>query len=93
VIGTRDVERTLARTEPGAMGTPPYAEWQDANPDVRLVSFAEAGAHGELVVNATAGAVSLAALEATGADNVAGKTLLDVALPLDLSEGIAIVRP
>jgi hypothetical protein len=73
VIGTRDVEQTLARTEPDAMGHPSYAVWQQANPGVRLVPFPEAGAHGELVVNATAGAVSLAALEATGAANLAGK--------------------
>ncbi|MDT0321195.1 NAD(P)-binding domain-containing protein, partial [Streptomyces millisiae] len=55
VIGTRDVRRTLARTEPDAMGHPPYAEWQRANQGVRLLPFPEAGAHGELVLNATAG--------------------------------------
>jgi predicted dinucleotide-binding enzyme len=47
VIGTRDVEQTLARTEPGAMGHPPYAEWQRANPEVRALPFPEAGAHGD----------------------------------------------
>ena len=63
VVGTRDPQATLARTEPDGMGNPPYAEWQRAHPDVRLVSFPEAGAHGELVVNATAGGASIAALE------------------------------
>ena len=66
VIGTRDVDETLARTEPDAMGNPPYAAWEEGHPDVRLVTFPEAGAHGELVVNATSGAGSLAALEAAG---------------------------
>ena len=33
VVGTRDVEETLARTEPDGMGNPPYAEWQRAHPD------------------------------------------------------------
>lgn len=42
-------------------------------------SFADAAAHGELVVNATSGASSLAALESAGADNLAGKVLVDVA--------------
>lgn len=42
-------------------------------------SFADAAAHGELVVNATSGGSSLAALEAAGADNLAGKVLVDVA--------------
>jgi predicted dinucleotide-binding enzyme len=88
VIGTRDVENVLVRTEPDAMGTPPYAEWQQTNPDVPLVSFPEAGAHGELVINATAGAHSLEALEAVGAANLAGKVLLDLALPLDFSQGM-----
>lgn len=88
VIGTRHVEETLARTERGAMRTPPYGEWQRANPAVRLVPFPEAGAHGELVVNATPGAVSLAALEAVGKASLAGKVLLDLALPLDLSQGL-----
>jgi predicted dinucleotide-binding enzyme len=55
---------------------------------VRLVPLAEAGAHGELVVNATAGAVSLDALEAVGAANLAGKVILDLALPLDRSSGM-----
>ncbi len=50
-------------------------------------TFADAAAHGELVVNATGGVVSLAALRSAGAANLAGKTLLDVANPLDFSGG------
>ena len=87
VIGTRDVQQTLARTEPGPRGTPPYAQWQQANPQARLVSLPEAGAHGELVVNATPGVHSLKSLEAFGAAKLAGKVLLDVALALDRSQG------
>jgi hypothetical protein len=51
-------------------------------------SFADAAAHGEIVVNATAGAASLAALQAAGADNLRGKVLIDVANPLDSSQGM-----
>lgn len=87
VIGTRDVADTLARAEPDTMGTPPYARWQQEHPDVRLVPFPDAGAHGELVLNAINGQNALAALEAVGARTLAGKILLDLALPLDLSEG------
>ena len=86
-IGTRDVDETLARSERDAMGNPPYAEWQEANPGVRLVPFPEAGTHGELVVNATAGGASLAALEAVGAERLSGKVIVDVANPLDFSQG------
>src|SRR4051812_23615878 len=87
-IGTRDVERTLTRTDRDAMGNPPYREWQESHPGFELVPFAGAGAHGELFVNATAGEGSLAALGAVGAQNLAGKVLVDVANPLDFSQGM-----
>lgn len=50
--------------------------------------FAEAAAHGELLINATGGVNSLAALETAGAENVNGKVLLDVSNPLDFSHGM-----
>ena len=51
-------------------------------------TFATAAAFGDMVVNATAGAVSLAVLAAAGAENLAGKVLIDVANPLDFSAGL-----
>lgn len=80
-IGTRDVDDTLART------TPPYAQWQQENPRVRLLTLSDAGEHGEVIINAANGQNALAALEGVGAGPLAGKVLLDLALPLDLSEG------
>jgi predicted dinucleotide-binding enzyme len=50
-------------------------------------TFADAASWGEVVVNATGGLVSVDALTAAGAENLAGKVLLDVANPLDFSEG------
>lgn len=50
-------------------------------------TFAEAAAHGEIVVNATGGLVSIDALTAAGADNLAGKPLVDIANALDFSAG------
>jgi predicted dinucleotide-binding enzyme len=85
VVGTRDVDATLARTEAGPMGNPPYAEWQAEHANVRLVPYAESGGHGEIVVNATSGNGSIAALEAAG--DLAGKVIVDVANPLDFSQG------
>ncbi len=87
-IGTRDVAGTMARTEPDAWGGPAFPVWVDEHPDVRLADFAEAAAHAELVVNATNGAGSLAALTLAGADNLAGKVLVDVSNPLDFSHGM-----
>jgi 8-hydroxy-5-deazaflavin:NADPH oxidoreductase len=85
VVGTRDVDETLARTDPDAMGNPPYAEWQKEHANVRLVPYADAGAHGEVVVNATSGQGSISALQSAG--DLAGKVVVDVANPLDFSHG------
>jgi predicted dinucleotide-binding enzyme len=50
-------------------------------------NFAETAGFGELLVNATAGSASLEALAAAGVENLTGKTLVDVANPLDFSGG------
>ncbi|MGW9156453.1 NADPH-dependent F420 reductase [Microbacterium sp. NPDC055665] len=86
-IGTRDVDDTLARTTADGMGTPPFAQWQQGNPQVRLLPLPDAGKHGEVVINASNGQNALAALEGVGAAPLADKVLLDLALPLDLSKG------
>src|SRR5687768_7714536 len=87
VVGTRDSEATLARSESDAMGNPPYRAWQAEHPAVRLTSFAEAAAEAELVVNATGGTGAVEALTQAGAANLAGKVLLDISNPLDFSQG------
>jgi predicted dinucleotide-binding enzyme len=51
-------------------------------------TFADAAGFGEIVLNATSGAASLQALEAAGAEQLAGKVLIDVANPLDTSKGM-----
>lgn len=88
VIGTRDPVNTHARTETDQMGNPPFHSWLEQNQQVKLGVFADAAAHGEIVVNATNGAGSLAALEAAGAENLNGKILIDIANPLDYSRGM-----
>lgn len=87
-IGTRDVDQALARTEPDTMGTPAIGSWLPEHPEVALASFADAAAGGELVVNATNGAASLAALASAGAENLAEKILIDVSNPLDFTQGM-----
>jgi predicted dinucleotide-binding enzyme len=87
MVGTRDVEATLARTEPGPLGSPPFAVWQEAHPDVRLETAADAAVEAALIVNATNGAGSIAMLESAGEDNLSGKVLIDIANPLDFSQG------
>lgn len=51
-------------------------------------SFADAASSAALVINATAGTASIEALTAAGAQNLAGKVLVDVANPLDFSRGM-----
>jgi 8-hydroxy-5-deazaflavin:NADPH oxidoreductase len=65
----------------------PLADWQKTT-GARVVTLAEAAAHGEIVINATSGQASLEALAAAGAANLAGKVLIDVANPLDFSHGM-----
>jgi predicted dinucleotide-binding enzyme len=51
-------------------------------------TFRDAASFGEVIFNCTAGAGSLEALGAAGAENLKGKLLLDVANPLDFSKGM-----
>jgi hypothetical protein len=98
MLGTGTVGQTIAsrlaelghEVVMGSRGAAnPWArEWAAAHPGARAGSFADAAGHGELVVNATAGIASLAALEAAGAARLASKVLLDVANPLDFSGGM-----
>jgi len=77
VMGSRDAANVKA------------AEWVASTSGAgRAGTFAEAAEHGEIVVNATLGEFSLTALELAGADNLAGKVLVDVANPLDFSHGM-----
>ncbi len=87
LVGTRDVAATLARTEGDAMGNPPFAQWQSDHPRVQLVEFGEAASKAEVVFNATAGTGSLPALAAAGS-GLDDKVLVDVANPLDFSQGM-----
>jgi 8-hydroxy-5-deazaflavin:NADPH oxidoreductase len=87
VVGTRDPASTLARTEPDAMGNPPFAAWHADHEGVSLATFADAAAGAELVVNASNGNVALEVLRLAGAENLAGKPILDIANPLDFSAG------
>jgi 8-hydroxy-5-deazaflavin:NADPH oxidoreductase len=80
----------------GTVGTTLAGKLRELGHEVRMGSrdgskgdgtFAEVAAHGELLLNCTAGVASLAALEQAGEDNLRGKVLIDVANPLDFSGG------
>jgi 8-hydroxy-5-deazaflavin:NADPH oxidoreductase len=84
IIGTRDPKQ-LGEVK-GMGGT--LAGWMAANPAGRVATNAEAAAHGELIINATNGMNSVSALTLAGAENLAGKILVDIANPLDFSKGM-----
>jgi 8-hydroxy-5-deazaflavin:NADPH oxidoreductase len=63
------------------------ADWQKKT-GARVVTMAQTAAHGELIVNATAGQGSLQALTQAGAANLKGKVLIDIANALDFSMGM-----
>jgi predicted dinucleotide-binding enzyme len=99
VLGTGTVGRTLSqalvdrghevRMGSRAAGNEKSVAWaEQAGPLASEGSFADAAAFGELVINATAGSASLEVLEAAGAEQLAGKVLLDVSNPLDFSQGM-----
>jgi predicted dinucleotide-binding enzyme len=86
-IGTRDVARTRAADRPDDMGNPPFSVWQGEHPGVTLVSFAEAAAHGEVIINALHGQAAVEELTKL-ARSLEGKVLLDITNPLDFSKGM-----
>jgi 8-hydroxy-5-deazaflavin:NADPH oxidoreductase len=87
-IGTRDVDALMARTEPDAMGNPPFSEWRQTTPKVEVGTYADIASQAEMVVNATSGAGTLEALDLAGVENLSGKVLIDIANPLDYSRGM-----
>ena len=86
-IGTRDPAATMAISDPDRFGNLPIGAWFEGHSNVELATFARAAAASEMVINATNGSGSLAALQAAGSLNLKGKVLIDVANPLDFSRG------
>jgi len=77
MVGTRDVRRKM--TEKPEEGAAKFSDWLAMHKKVRLGSFAEAAAHGELLMNATAGHASLEALAMAKPADLKSKVLIDVA--------------
>ncbi|MEU6237680.1 NAD(P)-binding domain-containing protein [Kitasatospora sp. NPDC047058] len=105
IIGTGTVGRTLA-DKLVALGhevtlgsrtkdNPKAVAWaEQAGPNGHTGTFADAAGFGEVVLNATAGTVSLEALRAAGAERLAGKVLVDISNPLVFSaEGAVSLDP
>jgi 8-hydroxy-5-deazaflavin:NADPH oxidoreductase len=80
VLGTGMVGRAISERLAG-LGHEVRVGSRTARDDA--VAFADAARFGEVVFNCTAGTASLDALTAAGAENLAGKLLIDVSNPLE----------
>ncbi len=88
MIGTRDVSKTMAKTERNQYGGPPFAEWQKQHQNIKVGSFAETAKFGAIIFNCTNGSGALDALRSANPDNLKGKTVVDISNPLDFSKGM-----
>jgi predicted dinucleotide-binding enzyme len=90
VLGSGDVGKTLAagfvkHGHAVAMGTKDPAkleDWAAQNRAIRVGSFADAARFGEVVVLVVKGTVTSEALRLAGAENLAGKVVIDVTNPI-----------
>lgn len=90
IIGSGDVAKNLAagflkhghEVTVGTREAGKLAEFARANPKAKIGRFADAAQFGEVVVLAVKGSVASKALEAAGAANLAGKTVIDVTNPI-----------
>lgn len=87
MIGTRDVKKTMKRSDPGTYGNPPFSEWLKKNEQVKLGTFAESAAFGEMVISAVNGTGTLQVFEQAGKTNLSDKIIIDISNPLDFSNG------
>ena len=87
-FGTRDVAASLANTQPNGYGMPSFGVWLKEHSGLDVATFADAAQFGELLINASNGAVSLQVLQLAKLETVGNKVLIDVANDLDVSQGM-----
>jgi 8-hydroxy-5-deazaflavin:NADPH oxidoreductase len=90
MIGVRDPGHETMRKARNFTGT--LGDWA-AETGGQVGAFADAAAFGTVIFNVTAGLVSIEALARAGAANLDGKVLVDVANPLDFSQGMPPFLP
>lgn len=90
VLGSGDVGKVLAggflkhghQVMVGTRSAGKLDDWAGQNPGGSVGSFADTAAFGELVVLAVKGSIALDALHLAGADNLAGKPVIDATNPI-----------
>lgn len=90
VLGSGDVARVLAsgflkhdhEVMMGTRDTAKLSDWATKNPAGRVGSFADAAKFADLVVLAVKGSAAESALRGSGAENLAGKPVIDATNPI-----------
>jgi len=77
-LGTRDVSATQTK----------LSDYLGINTKLKVKTFADASAFGELAINVSKGANALDVIKSAGASNLKGKILIDITNPLDFSKGM-----
>ena len=85
-MGTRDPDASRVRTDAG-WGAEPLGAWLEAHPSVELVTFRDAIAGSEILINATSGSVSVDVLALGDPADLDGTIVVDIGNPLDFSSG------
>ncbi len=87
-IGTRDPEKTMANESSDNYGNPPFKDWIKDHPTIKLKSFEEASSGANVLFNCTSGQASKSAISQAAKGDIEGKVLIDIANPLDFSQGM-----
>ena len=97
IIGSGGVAQTLAnaylqkgyRVKLGTRNADKLADWlEKAGENASVGSFAESAQFGDVVFLSVLGEAALNAIELAGAENLKGKTIIDLTNPLDFSGGV-----
>jgi 8-hydroxy-5-deazaflavin:NADPH oxidoreductase len=97
IIGSGDVAKTLAggflekgfEVKLGTRSPEKLGDWlTETGGKASVGSFSDAAHFGEIVFVCSAGAAALSAIKLARAENLKGKTVIDVTNPLDFSEGV-----
>ena len=90
ILGSGEVGKTLAagfikhghQVAVGTRDPAKLADWRGKHAAAQVGSFAEAAAFGEVAVLAVKGSAAIDVIRATGADALAGKTVIDTTNPI-----------
>jgi 8-hydroxy-5-deazaflavin:NADPH oxidoreductase len=89
-MGSRNAGNTKSNTTPNPMTGVSFADWFSKNQSVNVVDYQGLPEDSDIIINATNGKGSVDALNAAGKEKLKGKIILDIANPLDFSQGTRI---